>query len=291
MTFNKDNDDHEPKLASEHWIDSYNTSTHVDLDNFETFTTQFLEQANKPDTSAENLIKCVCNNTFSGVAFSSMAKYRTEPDETELIEAPILNIVHHPFKESRLENFSKKEALYGIVVRANPKEEIRTVEFIKPIELFTRLKIPTTTGTNTLNNDETQQEDKTGDGETKLDSDNLEHVPTPSFMDFFGDSFINKDKINEEYQPLNNATEIKPFLDPDNKEQNQHKDFPDPIYYPRKVILLTPTMIRIILEEGPDKFDAIINGIRKYAWFCPMLGGATGFRLDDFLSRSRSRSV
>jgi hypothetical protein len=150
--------------------------------------------------------------------------------------------VHHPFKESRLENFGKKELLYGIVVRANPKEEIRTVEFINPIELFTRLKIPATTGTNT-SSDETQQEGKTDDEETKLDTNTLEYNSTPSFMDFFGENFINKDKNHEEYQPLNNATEIKPFIDPDNEEQNQNKDLPDPVYYPWKVILLTPTMI------------------------------------------------
>jgi hypothetical protein len=111
MTVNNENNN--SNLASEHWIDAYNTGTHVDLENFETFTSQFLEQANDPDILAEDLITCLCFNTFSGFAFSSLAEYRVEPDDTNFEEVPFLNIIHHPFKESRLMKFGEKDTLFG----------------------------------------------------------------------------------------------------------------------------------------------------------------------------------
>jgi hypothetical protein len=126
MTINSEN--YNPNLASEHWIDAYNTGSHVDLDNFETFTSQFLEQVNNPFISAKDLISCLCFNTFCGIAFTSSAKFRAEPDDPEFTEVPVLNIVYHPFKESRLMTFGEKDTLFGVVGRS-PQEPKRRDQY------------------------------------------------------------------------------------------------------------------------------------------------------------------
>jgi hypothetical protein len=114
---------------------------------FETFTSQFLKQANNPDILAEELISLLFINTFSGFTFSSLAKYRrVDPDDNEFEKVPFLNIIHHPFKESRLLTFGKKDSLFGVVIRGrNPKELIDTMEFTDPIDVFTLWKKKTST--------------------------------------------------------------------------------------------------------------------------------------------------
>lgn len=91
--------------------------------------------------------------------------------------------------------------------------------------------------------------------------------PHPSFKDFFGEDFF-KDKGDSVYQPLNNATEISPFQDPasDQDKEADGSKTPPSYYRPRKTIALTPAMVEIVLENGVQIFDGIINGIREYAW-------------------------
>jgi hypothetical protein len=152
-----------------------------------------------------------------------------------------------------------------VVIRnKHPKEPIHTVEFTDPITLFTRLE---TTSTKTCDETKPDQNGK----ETKKKPNG---IPTPSFMDFFGDEFLSENRMDEAYQPLNNATEIQPSdinaIGSTNNTKGQdgpEDSLPESIYWPRKIIPLTPTMIRIILEESEQKFDGIIDSIRKYAWF------------------------
>jgi hypothetical protein len=74
------------------------------------------------------------------------------------------------------------------------------------------------------------------------------------------------------YQPLNNATEIPP-IDPNliGKEGEDMNDedvaSPEPIYVPRKVIPLSPILVRIVWEHRGQNFSGIINSIREHAWF------------------------
>jgi hypothetical protein len=123
MTLNND-ETNNYGLASEHWIDAYDNTSHVDLESFETFSTQFLEQVNNPAIDAKNLIGKLCLYTFSGIAISSMAKYQSDTNDKEIEEIPVLTLILHPFKESRSITFGKKEVLFGVSVdNDNPKRK------------------------------------------------------------------------------------------------------------------------------------------------------------------------
>jgi hypothetical protein len=97
-------------------------------------------------------------------------------------------------------------------------------------------------------------------------------ILTLAFKDFFDKSFIDGTTDKESYQPLNNATEIPP-IDPNliGKEgENMDDDDvppPEPIYVPRKVIPLSPVMVRIVWEHRGQNFSGIINSIREHAWY------------------------
>jgi hypothetical protein len=258
MTFNNENNgNYDLSLASEHWLDAYNTNSTPDLESFDTFSSQFLEQVNNPDIDAANLIGNLCLFTFSAVAFSSMVKYRGGgADETEMEEIPVLTIILHPFKESRLGTFGKKESLFGVLVNnKNPKVEAKPIEFLKPLNLFEAWK-PTI-------------EDEPG---PKTTGENLmeDGILTPSFNDFFDETFHKGVSNNEPYQPLNNATEMKPSSNGtgqhgEDEDQGDTQE-PKPVYRPRKAIPLSPAMVRIIFEQREYNFDGIINGIREHAW-------------------------
>jgi hypothetical protein len=95
-------------------------------------------------------------------------------------------------------------------------------------------------------------------------------IRTPTFLDFFDDNFLKGNPRDEEYQPLNNATEIKPAaLNDPNLNENKDQDtdtFPEPFYHPQKIIPLSPAFIRVIFEQREYNFDGVINSIREYAW-------------------------
>jgi hypothetical protein len=100
MTINN-NENIDYSHASKHWIEAYDNMSHVDLESFETFSTQFLEQVNNPAIDAKDLIGNLCINTFSGIAISSMVKYHAEASDSEIKEIPALTVFLHCFKESK----------------------------------------------------------------------------------------------------------------------------------------------------------------------------------------------
>jgi hypothetical protein len=124
--------------ASEHWIDAYCTGGNVDLDSFENYSNQFLDQVNKPNITPGDLIGTLCMNTFSGIAFSSLVKYRIDDGDTaEFEEVPVVSMVLYPFKASKSITFGDKEVLFGVVVNEeNPKRDVKPIEFVKPMEIF-----------------------------------------------------------------------------------------------------------------------------------------------------------
>jgi hypothetical protein len=149
-----------------------------------------------------------------------------------------LNIILHPFSQ-------------------NPKQEVKTIEFLRPLETFS-----------SFSNEKDKEDQQAMDPSTikKKNEDEKEGIETPSFQDFFDDSFL-KENPKAEYKPLNNATEIAPFdktLRTDLDEQDG--TFRNPIYIPRKVIPITPIIASIIWEQREENFDGIINGIREHAW-------------------------
>jgi hypothetical protein len=132
MTLNEDNNDY--SLASEHWIEAYNKSSHVDIESFEVYSAQFFEQVDNQAIDAKNLIGKLCIYTFSSFAISSTAKYTSENNDSEIEEIPFLTVILHPFKESRSITFGKKEVLFGILADDdNPKKEVKTLEFVDPL--------------------------------------------------------------------------------------------------------------------------------------------------------------
>jgi hypothetical protein len=110
------------------------------------------------------------------------------------------------------------------------------------------------------------------DKEKKLDTSEsaFKHgIQTPSFLDFFDENFIKGNPRDEPYQPLNNATEIQPTKNDSTMTEgdDQYKDtFPKPFYHPRKVIPLSPAIVKIIFKQREYNFNGMINGIREYAW-------------------------
>jgi hypothetical protein len=213
-------------------------------------------QVTDQTTTAETLIGNLCINTFSGVAISSLVDYKMGGDGTKVETIPVLNVILHPFKEIRSTSFKEGEKLFGIIVDSHdPKKEVKTIEFLKPLETFSSFS---------------DKKDK-GDQQTmealtfgKKTEDEKEGIETPTFQDFFDDNFL-KENPKAEYKPLNNATEIAPY----NKETDldeQDGTFPNPIYIPCKVIPITPIIASIIWEQREENFDGIINGIREHAW-------------------------
>jgi hypothetical protein len=269
MTVNND-ETNNYGLASEHWIDAYDNTSHVDLESFEIFSTQFLEQVNNPVIDAKNLIGKLCLYTFSGIAISSMAKYHSDTVDKQIEEIPVLTLILHPFKESRSITFGKKEVLFGVSVNNdNPKKEVKTIEFIDPSNLFAPWTDEVPAVATTVEDPSTaeSEKDKKPDG-TKT---TIQYgIRTPTFLDFFDDNFLKGNPRDEEYQPLNNATEIKSTaMDDPNLNKNKDQDtesFPNPFYHPRKIIPLSPAFIRVIFEQREYNFDGAINGIREYAW-------------------------
>jgi hypothetical protein len=83
MTIN-DKENYDSTKASETWMDAYAIGSHVDLEAFEQFSSQFLSQVTYPSVTAENLIGNLCINTFSGVAISSLVDYKMGGDGTKL---------------------------------------------------------------------------------------------------------------------------------------------------------------------------------------------------------------
>jgi hypothetical protein len=266
MTYNND---YNLNKASLNWIEAYKTTNYPDMEAFENYSTQFLSQVNDPTIDADDLICTLCMNTFSAVAFSSMVKRTTnyttseeKDSETNEEEIPVLSIVLHPFKESRALSFGGKERLFGIYAnRSDPTKDSQVVEFVEPLESFSFLKIKS--NKNTPESEEEEDVEGVGEEETGRG------IVTPSFKDFFDDTFADDQRRAEPYQPLNNATEIPPvnvkqwFKD---TKDNQETSGPKPFYIPRKVIPLSPTMVRIIWENGEYNFSGIINGIRENAW-------------------------
>jgi hypothetical protein len=259
--------------ASEHWIDAYCTGGNVDIDSFENYSNQFLEQVTKPDITAAELIGSLCVNTFSGVAFSSIAKFRIDEGSTDFEEVPVVSMVLHPFKASKSLTFGEKEPLFGVVVDdTDPKKNVAPVEFVKPIAIFKPWPKETQTGTGrgqTVQTNDHPPQGNTADGEpTVLDANHPGlGIPTPSFKDFFDDHFLSG---KGDYQPLNNATEIAPAevsVGGQEQEDERNGSWPEAIYTPRKVIPLTPTMVRIIFEHKEHDFSGIINSIREHAWY------------------------
>jgi hypothetical protein len=269
MTLNNENNDF--SLASEHWIEAYDTSSHVDIESFKTYSTQFLEQVNNPAIDAKNLIGKLCIYTFSGIAISSTAKYHSDNNDTDIEEIPVLTTILHPFKESRSITFSKKEVLFGVSVdNDNPKKEVKTIEFVEPSTLFAPWTDELMTTTDGGPSQEESDKKEGGPDDPEMTSNH--GIRTPSFFDFFDDNFIKGNPRNEQYQHLNSATEIQPAAlktkPPSTAESDQtdNDKLPEPFYHPRKVIPLSPAMIKIIFEQREYNFDGMINGIREYAW-------------------------
>jgi hypothetical protein len=267
-----DNENYEAiTKASEHWIDAYSTGGNVDVDSFENYSNQFLEQVTKHDITAAELIGSLCVNTFSGVAFSSIAKFRLDEGSTDFEEVPVVSMVLHPFKASKSLTSGEKEPLFGVVVDdTDPKKNVAPVKFVKPIATFKPWPGGPQTGTGRTSQPDDQEptQGNTNDGGPTGTHANQEPrlgIPTPSFKDFFDDQFLSG---KGEYQPLNNATEIAPVeVNAEGQTQGEEQDesFPEPIYTPRKIIPLTPTMVRIIFEHKEHDFSGIINSIREYA--------------------------
>jgi hypothetical protein len=256
MINNKEN--YDSTKASETWMDAYAIGSHVDLEAFEQFSGQFLSQVTDPSVTAKNLIGNLCINTFSGVAISSLVDYKMGGDGTKVETIPVLNIILHPFKELRTISFKEGEKLFGILIDSqNPKQEVKMIEFLRPLETFS-----------SFSNEKDKEDQQAMDPSTikKKNEDEKEGIETPSFQDFFDDSFL-KENPKAKYKPLNNTTEIAPFdktLKTDLDEQDG--TFPNPIYIPRKVIPITPIIVSIIWEQREENFDGIINGIREHAW-------------------------
>lgn len=264
MTIN-DFENYDSSKASETWMDAYATGNHVDLETFEQYSIQFLSQATDPTATAEELIGNLCLNTFSGVAISSLVEYKMGGDETKVEKIPVLNIILHPFKEIRSTSFKEGEKLYGILVDSqDPKQEVKTLEFLKPMEIFGAY--PKTKDKKRMTDQDSSTEMVTQTPDDQESGDNEEGIATPTFHEFFDENFL-KASAPDEYKPLNNATEIAPF---DNKSETEHEEqdgtYPKPMYLPRKVIPITPVMSAIIWEQHEDNFDGIINGIREHAW-------------------------
>jgi hypothetical protein len=264
MTLNDENNDY--SLASEHWIEAYNKTSHVDIESFDTYSTQFFEQVNNQAIDAKNLIGKLCINTFNGFAISSTAKYTSENNDSETEEIPFLTVFLHPFKESRSITFGKKEVLFGVMADDdNPNKEVKTLEFVDPITLFKPWteELPTTT-TETKSQAKSDQNDNKDESTTGNFS-----IQTPSFFDFFDEKFIKGNPQDEAYQPLNSATEIQPMKEDLTSTESDDKTndiLPEPTYHPRKVIPLSPEIIKIVFEQREYNFDGIIDGIREYAW-------------------------
>jgi hypothetical protein len=113
-------------------------------------------------------------------------------------EIPVLTVILCPFKESRLSTFGKKETLFGILANnKNPKAEVKPIEFLKPLELFEAWK--SDENVETVETKESEEKDLFEEG-----------IPTPSFGDFFDETFFKGISNDDPYQPLNNATKMKP---------------------------------------------------------------------------------
>jgi hypothetical protein len=105
------------------------------------------------------------------------------------------------------------------------------------------------------------------DGPPPIESNTTNWIPRPAFHDFFDETFLGTIKNAEGYKHLNNATEIAAALDLDEENRKKDSSIPIPLYRPRKIIPLTPAMVKKILEQGDaNNFNAIIDGIREYAW-------------------------
>jgi hypothetical protein len=138
MTLNNDDENNDFSLALEHWIKAYEKTSHVDIESFETYSTQFFEQVNNQAIDAKTLIGKLCIYTFCGITISSTAKYHKEDDDMEIEEIPVLTMILHPFKESCSIIFGKKEVLFGVSVDDdNPKKDVKAIEFTDPSTLFT----------------------------------------------------------------------------------------------------------------------------------------------------------
>jgi hypothetical protein len=269
------NTNYEATKTSEVWIEAYTMGNHPDLRSFENFSGNFLKEVNNPSIKVESLISTLCTHPFSGIAVSSFMTIKHKGDDGDDVETiPVLTVIHHPFKDSPSPAFRKSDSLFGIIIdEANPKSEIQTIEFDDPRTTFLDWK----KAKSTLTTEPEQQDAETSNTEKNTDEENKETentdgIFTPTFLDFFDESFIEGNPKDDPYQPLNNATQIPPaILGEGESEPNQTKSkggdgFPDPIYYPRKIIALTPAMIKTILDKRESNFDGIIDGIREYTW-------------------------
>jgi hypothetical protein len=271
------NEDYDITKSSEIWLEAYSIGDHPDLRSFENFSGNFLKEVNNPSIKAENLISSLCNYTFSGLAVSSLTKVKHKGDEGDDEDiVPFLTIIHHPFKDSPSPTFRKGDSLFGVIVdETNPKKEIQTIEFNDLRTTFSDWKKVKQTVTAEEHGKEnpTAAKDSEGDGQTDEDKEKLDDkgISTPAFFDFFDENFVNGNPNDDPYQPLNNATQIPPTKLEENADDDQagtdDRFFPEPKYYPRKVIPLTPAMIKIILDKRETNFDGIINGIREYTWY------------------------
>jgi hypothetical protein len=270
--------------ASKNWIDAYKSGSYSDIEKLDNFSSQFLSQANDPSIDVEHLIGTLCVNNFSALAISSMAEVgdpgnNVEGQEmTEVI--PVLSIILHPFKELNLtDKFGSKESLFAIHTNRADQDNkpIEVIEFINPLEVFSPWKKkPEEEEKSATVSQESKEESAQGQRDepepTEDDEEEL-GIVTPSFADFFDENFIKGKSGEEPYQPLNNATEILPVNTKELVETKKKKKkkgdeaIPKPFYVPRKVIPLTPAMVRIIWKQREHNFSAIINGIREYAWF------------------------
>jgi hypothetical protein len=266
MTLN--NEEFDFSKASGNWIEAYNTMSYSDIEAIENYSTQFLSETNDPTIDAEDLICTLCVYSFSAVAVSCMVKYTGTNNETgdgqsdEKEEIPVLSVILHPFKESRAISFSEKEKLFGIhASRIDPEKDCQVIEIEEPLKLFAPWKTKTKETDNPMVSDKEAHESVT--------EDNGVGIITPTFGDFFDETFLNQ-KDSEPYQVLNNATEIpatdlKAWFDKKGTSEDTLAE-PKPIYTPRKVIPLSPAMVKVIWENREHNFSGIINGIRENAW-------------------------